>query len=124
AQRFLDFFSRSTKRPVQTFAPEAEVALQAYSWPGNIRELRNVIERISILWPARVVDVLALPERMLKEAPQVTAARLGGNHTLEEIERAHVLGLLSRTASLEEAARILGIDVSTLYRKRKKYEES
>jgi NtrC-family two-component system response regulator AlgB len=48
--------------------------------------------------------------------------RLGGDFTLDQIEREHVERVVARTASLDDAARILGIDASTLYRKRKRYD--
>ena len=121
ARGFLDFFARQTRRPTPELSPSALGALLAYSWPGNIRELRNVMERAMILWPSQVIEPEAFPEHLASQA----AARpvLGGNYSLERIEREHILQVLARTATLEEAAQILGIDASTLWRKRKKYEE-
>jgi NtrC-family two-component system response regulator AlgB len=121
ARRFLEFFARQSRRPTPELAPATLQALLAYAWPGNIRELRNVLERALILWPSQVIEPEALPEQI---AAQVAAAPvLGGDFPLEKIERAHILRVLARTPNLEEAARILGIDPSTLWRKRKKYEE-
>jgi len=120
ARGFLAFFARSAGRPAQELTPEAEAALLAYPWPGNVRELRNAMERAVILWPAHRVGPEALPEAIASHARH--APRLGGAHTLEEIEREHLLGVLASTPSLEEAARVLGIDASTLWRKRKKLE--
>ena len=120
AQGFLSFFARSTGKPTPELSPAAKDALLAYSWPGNVRELRNTMERAVILWPARVIEPAALPERML--AQTASAARLGGDVSLEDLERQHVLAVLGRTTSLDAAAQILGIDASTLWRKRKKYE--
>jgi len=62
-----------------------------------------------------------LPERIV--GPASAAPQLGGDYTLEAIEREHILRVLTRSATQEEAARILGIDASTLWRKRKKYEQ-
>ena len=95
--------------------------LRAYPWPGNVRELRNAIERALILWPAAVIEPAAFPERIA--AQPSSAPRLGGDCTLEAIEREHILRVIARTPTLEDAARILGIDASTLWRKRKKYEQ-
>jgi NtrC-family two-component system response regulator AlgB len=78
------------------------------------------MERCTILWPADVVEPEALPERVAG-GPGAPGPRVGGDCTLEELEREHVLRVLSRAATLEEAARILGIDDSTLWRKRKRY---
>ncbi len=122
AKRFLEFFGRQTRRPTPELSPSALEALLSYSWPGNIRELRNVLERAMILWPAQVIEPEAFPEQIASQGAKATPV-LGGNHSLESIEREHILRVLSRTATLEEAAHILGIDASTLWRKRKKYEE-
>ena len=121
ARGFLDFFARQTRRPTPELSPSALGALLAYSWPGNIRELRNVMERAMILWPSQVIEPEAFPEYLASQAAAMPV--LGGNYSLEHIEREHILQVLARTATLEEAAQILGIDASTLWRKRKKYEE-
>jgi two-component system, NtrC family, response regulator AlgB len=121
ARRFLAFFARSARRPPTELSREAEAALVAYPWPGNVRELRNAIERALILWPAQVLTPEALPERMAPRRSPGPA--LGGDFTVDAIEREHILRVLARTATLEEAAQILGLDVSTLRRKRKRFEE-
>jgi NtrC-family two-component system response regulator AlgB len=121
ARRFLAFFARAAGRPIPEFSSAAEAALLAYSWPGNVRELRNAIERAVILWPAQVIEPQAFPESIA--GPSTAGPRLGGDFSLEAIEREHVLQVLARIPTLEEAAHVLGIDSSTLWRKRKKYEE-
>ena len=117
---FLGFFARAAGRRPPELSPEAEAALLAYEWPGNVRELRNAMERAVILWPAQVLPREALPERIVARA--VSRPLLGGDVTLEEIEREHILQVVGRAPTLDDAARILGIDASTLWRKRKKYE--
>ncbi len=121
AQRFLAFFARSAGRPTPELSKAAEAALLAYPWPGNVRELRNAIERAVILWPAQVVEPQAFPESIASHA--TAGPRLGGDFSLETIEREHMMQVLARIPTLEEAARILGVDSSTLWRKRKKHEE-
>jgi NtrC-family two-component system response regulator AlgB len=121
ARRFLDFFARQARRPTPELSPLALEALLSYSWPGNIRELRNVLERAVILWPSQVIEPEAFPEQIAIQGS--TAPVLGGNYSRENIEREHILRVLARTSTLEEAAHILDIDASTLWRKRKKYEE-
>ena len=121
ARGFLDFFARQIRRPTPELSSSALGALLSYAWPGNIRELRNVMERAMILWPSQVIEPEAFPEYLAAKAPAMPV--LGGNYSLERIEREHILRVLARTATLEEAAHILGIDSSTLWRKRKKYEE-
>ncbi len=120
AHRFLAFFARAANRPAPALAPAAEQALRAYSWPGNIRELRNAMERAIILFPERTLGREALPERIAAQV--ATAPRLGGDFTIDQIEREHIERVAGRATTLEDAAKILGIDASTLYRKRKKYE--
>ncbi|RIL05929.1 MAG: sigma-54-dependent Fis family transcriptional regulator [Proteobacteria bacterium] len=119
ARRFLGFFCRAAGRREQTLSPACERVLRDYGWPGNVRELRNAMERCTILWPADVVEPEALPERILGAAP--SAPRLGGDVSLDALEQEHIRRVLARAATLEEAARILGIDDSTLWRKRKRY---
>jgi NtrC-family two-component system response regulator AlgB len=121
ARQFLDFFAHQARRPTPELSPSALDVLLAYSWPGNIRELRNVLERAVILWPSQVIEPEAFPEPIASQGS--TVASLGRNYSLELIEREHIRRVLARTATLEEAAHILGIDASTLWRKRKKYEE-
>ena len=121
ARRFLIFFARSARRRPQELSKAAEEALQSYSWPGNIRELRNAIERAAILWPAQIIEPEAFPAHISVQTKPVTA-QLGSDVTLEAIEREHISRVMARTSTLDEAAAILGIDASTLWRKRKKYE--
>jgi two-component system, NtrC family, response regulator AlgB len=120
ARKFLTFFARTANRPPPALSPAAEQALLAYGWPGNVRELRNAMERAIILFPDRTLVPETLPERIA--AHVANPLRLGGDFTLDQIEREHIERVAARAATLEDAAKILGIDASTLYRKRKKYE--
>jgi NtrC-family two-component system response regulator AlgB len=122
ARRFLAFFAKAARRKPQQLSPRAESALVAYGWPGNIRELRNTIERAVILWPAEIIEPEALPAHISAQS-KTHPPEIGGNFSLEAIEREHISRVLARSATLEEAAAILGIDASTLWRKRKKYED-
>jgi NtrC-family two-component system response regulator AlgB len=117
ARRFVEFFAQQARRPAPQLSPDAERVLVAHTWPGNVRELRNAVERAVILAPGQVLGAEAFPARVTVEAGPV----LGGDVTLEELEREHILRVLARVTSPDAAARILGIDASTLWRKRKKY---
>jgi NtrC-family two-component system response regulator AlgB len=119
ARRFAAFFAGAARRPTPELSKAAEDVLVAYPWPGNVRELRNVIEHAVMLWPATVIEPHAFPERIASRAS--SGPTLGGDATLEAVEREHILRVLARKATLEEAAESLGIDASTLWRKRKKY---
>ncbi len=118
ARRFLAFFAAAARRPSPELTEPAARALLAYPWPGNVRELRNVMERAVILSPSQRLDVENLPDRLQAQVSEVPV--LGGNFTAEAIEREHLLRVLARAPTMEEAARILAIDTSTLWRKRKK----
>jgi NtrC-family two-component system response regulator AlgB len=121
ARRFVEFFSRTQEDGQRReLLPEAESALASYRWPGNIRELRNVIQRASILAAGARIGPELLSEQIVGHA---ALPQLGGNYTLEEIEREHIQRVTARTATAEEAARILGIDTSTLWRRRKRYKD-
>jgi NtrC-family two-component system response regulator AlgB len=119
ARGFLAFFARAANRPPPDLSPAAEEALLAYHWPGNVRELRNAMERAVILSPSRVVGAEVVPGH---QAVVPAGSRTGAELTLEELERDHIQRVIDRVPTLEEAARILGIDSSTLWRKRRKYE--
>jgi NtrC-family two-component system response regulator AlgB len=121
ARGFLGFFARAAGRRPPALSREAEAALLAYGWPGNVRELRNAMERAVILWPGATLPVDALPGRV---AARPAGPAVGGDVTLDELERAHISAVVARVATLDDAARILGIDASTLYRKRKRWEDA
>ena len=118
AERFLARFVKDYARPARAFSQEARSALLAYHWPGNIRELRNVIERASIICAQTEIEPSHLG---FGEQPVGNNPRIGAPLSLEELEKAHISAVLAGTDTLEAAARTLGIDSSTLYRKRKHY---
>ena len=112
----LTFLASHAGKTVHGFSPNALAALLQYGWPGNLRELRNVIERAVILCAGEVIELDDLSETI-----QTTSElRLGGKLTVEEIETEHIRRIVANTRTLDEAATILGIDPATLYRKRKK----
>jgi NtrC-family two-component system response regulator AlgB len=120
AHRFVEFFARSLGRPALRLSPEAEAALAAYDWPGNVRELRNEMERAVVLARTDVLLADSFSERVRGAAAPVP--QVGGRFRIEDVEREHVLRVLASVPTREEAARILGIDPSTLWRKLRRYE--
>jgi len=119
AAYFLEKLGRENSKNVKRITEEALHALQSYTWPGNIRELVNVIERATILAKGEEVTPDDLPEHITGFRPGEHSAK----HlvSLAELEREHIKAVLAQTASMEEAARMLGIDPATLWRKRKRY---
>jgi two-component system, NtrC family, response regulator AlgB len=118
AEHLLRFFGRQTGKQVTGFTEEALVAVQRYSWPGNVRELRNAVERGVILGTGPEVGLSDLPAQLAGPPPH--QFEVGGAVTLDELEAEHIRRVLAGSPSLDEAAHTLGIDPSTLYRKRKK----
>jgi len=97
--------------------------LQVYEWPGNVRELENVIERASIIREGEQITLRDLPELVRSPVGDVTVSGLvGGQVSLEDLERAHILQVLESVGGHKKrAAEILKINPSTLYRKLLRY---
>jgi NtrC-family two-component system response regulator AlgB len=120
-QEHLRMFARQSARPIKGFTTAAMTAMQRYPWPGNLRELRNVIERAVILATGDKIDMNDFPDNL--RGAQPLGAMIGNRVSLEELEREHILRIIEIAGSMDEAAQILGIDPATLYRKRKRYAE-
>jgi two-component system, NtrC family, response regulator AlgB len=120
AEHLLSFFARQAGKPPARFTEAARAALLRHPWPGNVRELRNAVERGVILAAGPEVGLADLPSQ-LGAPPRADAVEVGGRATLDRLEAEHVRRILTSTATLDEAAQVLGIDPSTLYRKRKRY---
>ena len=108
--------ARKLGRTLDGISPAFVERARAYDWPGNIRELENLVERAIIMSNGGVLDAVELfsPASPSEKAPSVAA----GDATLEEMERAHIRRVLERTRWVIEgergAARILGLNPSTL----------
>ncbi|HEY1377882.1 MAG TPA: sigma-54 dependent transcriptional regulator [Gemmataceae bacterium] len=119
ADGLLRFFARQSAKAVAGYTAEARAALERHPWPGNLRELRNAIERGVILAAGAEVGLADLPAQL--GTPPAKKVEIGGTATLDEIEAEHIRRVLASAPTLDDAARTLGIDPSTLYRKRKRY---
>jgi NtrC-family two-component system response regulator AlgB len=119
AGEFVSSFGKAHGRKVTGWDEEVERALVTHSWPGNVRELAHSIERAVLLAPGRVIRLEHLPERV-KEKSAANGASLD-HLTLAELEERHIRRALALNLAQDETARRLGIDPSTLWRKRKKY---
>lgn len=118
ARDFCGFFCQANHKSMLEFDAGAERALMNHSWPGNVRELRNAIERAVILGSGPKISESDLPENI---APSVGSKGLGDLVSLAAIEEIHIKKILKKTSSIQEAADILGIDQTTLWRRRKFY---
>ncbi len=118
-QGILKDLSLRHRRMPMTISFEAEQALMNYKWPGNLRELVNLLERAAILAVGDVLTPDMLPEEVTATLPP--AVRTDNDDSLDGAEHRHLKDVLSRYPTLDAAARALGIDVSTLYRKRERY---
>lgn len=118
ANDFLAHFAKVNHKTITGFTEQAEQALMDHAWPGNVRELRNVVERAVILGVGESIGVGDL----FDGAPSPdTAVSLGDLVPLAAMEEQHIRRVLAKTSSLQEAADILGIDQTTLWRRRKAY---
>jgi NtrC-family two-component system response regulator AlgB len=119
AEHLLKFFAVQSGKHIEGFTDEVRQAMLNYGWPGNVRELRNAAERAVILSTGPFVAMSDLPSQVV--SPARSGIEVGSPVTLEKLEEEHIRRILASAPSMEEAARILGIDASTLYRKRKRY---
>jgi two-component system, NtrC family, response regulator AlgB len=123
ATGYLQFCATQCGKRMMGFTPEVERALQRYEWPGNLRELRNVIERAVILADQDRIDLDDLPEQLSHAANGAASpiVHLGGEFSLRDVEHEHIRRIIRSSPTMEKAAQVLGIDSVTLYRKRKRY---
>jgi len=123
AMGYLNFCANQCGKKLAGFSAEAEQALQRYDWPGNLRELRNVVERSVILAEGNRVELADLPDELhqLLDTGLSSNVQLGGDFSLQELEQEHIRRVVRRIKPRKKAAQILGIDSVTLYRKGKKY---
>jgi NtrC-family two-component system response regulator AlgB len=123
AEHYLKHFARQCGRNAVEFSGEALGRINGYGWPGNLRELRNAIERAVILGRESRIGAEDLPLDGAGTAGighMEAAPQPGELISLEKVEEYHIRKVLERAGSVAEAARILGIDDGTIYRKRKK----
>jgi NtrC-family two-component system response regulator AlgB len=121
AQRFLAAACARRQQKTWTVAKDAEEALRAYSWPGNLRELRHAIDRAVVLGGAPVLELQELPEAVQAAlrpgAPSAPGTPVKG---VRAMEKELIQAVLAQGKSQKEAAQALGISTVSLWRKRKR----
>jgi two-component system repressor protein LuxO len=137
AKRFLEQFAEAEHKEFKTFSPDAEAKLLAYSWPGNVRQLQNVVRNVVVLHNGKeataemlpVLDPVTAPPTATVDTPVPPLASARPSPPLpanaEEIELLNVAerryierAIELCSGNLQLAARKLGVSPSTIYRKR------
>jgi len=129
ARHFLGKICAEMKRPLMTLTPAAVRALEAYDWPGNVREMENVIERTVALTDGALIDRHDLPPQLagggsdaeLLPVPRIPAQGLSLPQTIDAIERAMIGQALALSGGVKSrAAALLGLNRTTLVEKIKR----
>jgi DNA-binding NtrC family response regulator len=120
AHRFLEDVARQTGLPPKRLTPDALAQLTRYAWPGNIRELRNCLESLTLTSTRAEIDVADLPANV--RGGQPAEIRLPVGTRMEDAEREIIRRTVECTPTLKEAARVLGIGLRTLHTKLNRYE--
>jgi two-component system, NtrC family, response regulator len=121
SNHFIRFYSNKTNKNITGMDDRFYQKLKEHDWPGNTRELKNMIERAVILADKEILTADLLPYEIIKPAHDASFAGFEG--TMEELEKMHIRKILAITkGNKTKAAEILGIGVPTLYRKIEKYE--
>ncbi|GAC1367446.1 MAG: hypothetical protein NVSMB47_18490 [Polyangiales bacterium] len=126
AQHFLERYAVREGKDVHGLAPAAAEKLLAYDWPGNVRELQNCMERAIALARYDEIGPDDLPERIRGHSParlMIATDDSAGLLSLQEVERRYIARVLTVVdGNKTTAARVLGIDRKTLYRKLAEHE--
>ena len=121
------FLGQNTSRVLnrgRRMSEEAMAVLMKYDWPGNIRELQNLCERLQILADGEVIQSTDLPESILSPECRLSADEYDPSMTLYDLEKRHIIKALNYfEGNKTQAANALGITIKTLYNKLHEYGE-
>jgi DNA-binding NtrC family response regulator len=127
AEHFSSFFAEKLGKPIEPLADEVRDRLMAYDYPGNVRELKNIIERAVIMTESDRIELRHMPQRVLTAAQRPRSSSIPvdfvpGIDTLESLERRMIKQALKQAGNVKaEAARLLGISRYQLLRRMEKY---
>ena len=120
ATHFIDVLSRDLGKPKPRLSPASVAALRRYAWPGNIREMRNVVERALLLGDDTVIEPANL--RFEANPAPSTGTAVDTSLTIADLEKKHILSVLEEEEGrVDSSAQRLGISRSSLYQKIKVY---
>ena len=119
---YLSVFNEENGKQIEGFSPAAYEMLSGYSWPGNIRELRNLVERMVVLTRSKVLDVKDIPAQVRESVGGSGEVRIDADITVDEMEKRMIIQALEKTGgNRTKAAEKLGISRRTLHRKLNQY---
>ena len=121
---FLKRAVETHRRPATSFTPDAMNYLVNYDWPGNIRQLENLVTRMILLTRTPSIDVDCIPAELKQRTKAPTVLGDQGDHRqMEQVEKRAILSALTETSgNAVEAAKILGLGQATIYRKIKRFD--
>jgi DNA-binding NtrC family response regulator len=120
---FLKIFAVKYEKPIQRFSEDALELLMLYYWPGNIRELRNIVERALVICNHQTINTHYLPQRLHQQPTMQTSINIPLGCTAYEAERILFLQTLASTGNNKaKAAKILGVSRKTLHNKLSSYQ--
>lgn len=118
ANFFLDQANKELNKQITGFDTKVSTAIQEYHWPGNLRQMRNIIRRATLLATGEFITLAELGTELSEHAPQTNSIALRN----EETEKEHILEALRQAGyNKSKAAKLLNIDRKTLYNKLKLY---
>jgi transcriptional regulator with GAF, ATPase, and Fis domain len=129
-KHFIDYYNQECNKQIKDISPEAEAKLMAYHFPGNIRELENLIVRAITLAKGDLIEVQHLPARVSRKMVvenkndylKFSTLHEARKHGVEKIEKEYVIHCLQTTSGhISNAAKLAGMDVGNFYRLIKKY---
>jgi DNA-binding NtrC family response regulator len=123
--KFIEEFNLTLGKNVTRISPEVADVLREYPWPGNIRELRNICERIMVIISGDVILKAFLPVEIISGAKKRWPSSSGVFKTLRDIEKDHILATIEEMkGNRSKAAKVLGISRTTLISKLKEYNHT